>query len=120
MSKRLVIELPAASGVLYNRAGCLLLHATRETTGTGSAVYRLYDGSNTGGKVVLPVSLTASESTRDFFGRCVIPFHQGLFYELVSGTIEGDVVVLTHHDCEAWWARELERVSVEALHQAGY
>lgn len=104
MSKRVIVELPAASGQLVNTAGCLLLHATRETTGAAAAVYRFFDGAGTGGMMILPVSLTASQSTRDNFWRCVLPFRQGLYYQLVSGAVEGNVAVLLDHDCHGYWA----------------
>ena len=95
----MTIDLPAASGVLVNYAGCLTVHSTRETSGTAAAVYRLWDGSTNEGTLLLPVSLAISESTRDDFYNHHIVFRTGLYYELVSGTIEGSVSVLVDHDC---------------------
>lgn len=101
----MIVPLPSASGLLVNGSGCLLMHATRETTGTTPATYRLFDGSGTGGELLLPVSLTAGQSTRDFVRRCVLPFRQGLFFQIVSGAVEGSVSVLVDHRCHDYWAQ---------------
>lgn len=105
------LTLPSASGVIINTGGCLVVHATRETTGTTAAVYRLWDGDNNAGQLILPVSLSSSESTRDDFYTHHLTFKSGLYYELVSGTVEGSVTVLTDHDCE----NEIVRL-IEMLH----
>ena len=94
-----VITLPAASKVLLNTGGCLVVHTTRETSGTTAAVYRLWDGVNNAGQLLLPVSLVAAESTRDDFHAHHLTFRTGLYFELVSGACEGSVAVLTDHDC---------------------
>jgi len=115
MARPTPIELPPASGQLDNGSGCLLMHSTRETTGVGSAVYRFWDGSSTGGMLILPVSLTPGQSTRDTFTHHILPYRQGLFFQLVSGTIEGLVIVLNAHDCIEYWYKieqELKNVLV--------
>jgi hypothetical protein len=94
-----VLNLPAASAVLVNNGGCLVFHATRETSGSASAVYKFWDGTNNQGTLLLPTSLQAAQSTRDNFTPHMMPFHTGLYFELVSGVVEGDVSVLTGHDC---------------------
>jgi len=93
------VNLPGASGILYNADGCIVVHATRETSGGASAVYRLWDGSSASGTLLLPVSLDASESTRDDFRAHHLPFRTGLYFELVSGTIEGCVSFACDHRC---------------------
>ena len=101
--RALTLNLPTASGQLLNTSGCLTVHATRETTGTTTAVYRLWDGSGTDGTLILPVALSAAESTRDDFTEHHLTFRTGLYYELVSGTLEGSVSVLVEHECERYW-----------------
>ena len=95
-----VLNMPAASGILYNGSGCLTLHASRETTGTTAAVYQLWDGASNQGTLIVPVSLSASESTRDFFPSHLVPFKTGLYFELVSGTIEGAIGICFEHECD--------------------
>ena len=97
--KPITLNLPGQSGQLLNTGGCLTVHATRETTGTTAAVYRLWDGSSAAGQLLLPVSLRAAESTRDDFRDHHYVFKTGLYYQLVSGTIEGAVSVLVDHEC---------------------
>ena len=111
--KPTTLNLPSASKQLVNTAGCLSVHATRETTGTTAAVYRLWDGSGANGTLILPVSLAASESTRDDFRDHHLTFEVGLYFELVSGTIEGSVSVLLDHECERMYAAILDQI----LHQ---
>jgi hypothetical protein len=110
--KPLLINMPAASGQLINTGGCLTLHASLETTGSAAATYRLWDGTSNAstGKLVLPVSLTAGQSTRDFFGLHIVKFTTGLYYELVSGSVQGNVAVMVDHDCE-----EIMRLYIESL-----
>lgn len=93
MTRPRFLTLPAASGLLTNLSGVLLLHATLETTGTSPAGYNLYDGDGAGGQLMLPIALSAGESTRDVFPRHLLPFYQGLYYDLTSGAVEGVVVV---------------------------
>jgi len=101
------ITLSAASKVLINTAGCVVVHATRETAGS-TAVYRLWDSDSAAGALLLPVSLVANESTRDDFQPHHLPFNTGLYFELVSGTLEGSVTVMCDHRCHdaLHWAYE--------------
>lgn len=108
------IELPTASGQLINTGGCLVLHATRETTGSAAAVYRLWDGSTNAGKLLLPVSLSSGESTRDYIHAHHLSFTTGLYYELVSGALEGAVSVLCDHRCHDAWAWAVNQALLEA------
>ena len=109
--RRVVIELPASSGQLVNTAGCLLLHATRETTGAAAAVYHLFDGSSSAGKLILPISLNAGSSTRDAFHSWVLPFAQGLWFNLDSGQVEGLVSVLLDDGGDVFWTTVSEQAT---------
>ena len=108
--KPTTLNLPPQSGQLINTAGCLTVHATRETTGTTAAVYRFWDGSKAAGTLILPVSLTSGESTRDDFREHHLTFNVGLYYELVSGTIEGSVSLLVEHECERMYRAVLAQI----------
>ena len=104
------LNLPSASKQLVNTSGCLTVHATRETTGTTAAVYRFWDGSKAQGTLILPVALSPGESTRDDFRDHHITFRVGLYYELVSGTLEGSVSVLVEHECERMYEAILSQI----------
>lgn len=104
--RALTVNFPPASGSILTTGGCLTVHASRETTGSAGAVYRLWDGSGPNGTLLLPISLTASESTRDDFYAHHLTFRVGLYYELVSGALEGQASVLVEHDC-LWWLTHL-------------
>ena len=97
--RTVAVNLPAASGSLYNGSGCVLVHSTRETSGSAAAVYRLWDSADASGQLLLTVSLSAAESTRDIFLRHILPFNTGLYFELVSGALEGVVSFGCDHRC---------------------
>lgn len=88
------IEIPAASRLLI-RGRCLLKGwAVRETAGVTNARLALRDGTTASGRRIVPISLLANESTRDWLSEEGIAFEQGVFFELVAGTIEGSVWVI--------------------------
>ena len=109
----LTLNIPSKSEQILNTGGCLTVHSTRETTGTTSAVYRLWDGTSAAGTLLLTVSLIAAESTRDDFREHHLTFRTGLYYELVSGSLEGQVSVLVEHQCDELWHALIDQL----LHQ---
>lgn len=63
-----------------------------ETTGSASAVVKLYDGLNTDGPLIGTLNLNPGESDREFFpGGVGLAF--GLYYQVVSGSVAGSVFV---------------------------
>ena len=81
------------SGQLVNGAGRLFVHTITETTGAATAKYTLYDGTGVSGTLLVPVTLAANESSRDYFGKHGIPFLTGVYIEVVSGSVQGALVV---------------------------
>lgn len=81
------------STYLLQGRGRIVWHSFKETTGAAAASYTFYDGPNAAAKVVLPVTLAAGGSARDYAGRWGIPFNVGLFFHLDSGSVEGNLVV---------------------------
>jgi len=64
----------------------------RETSGSGSAVVRIYDGVNASGDVLDEVSLGPSESARENYGSddpmiAVV----GIYVQVVAGAVSGSV-----------------------------
>lgn len=112
--KSLNLNFPASSGVLINTGGCLVVHASRETSGSASAVYRLWDSDTNEGQLLLPVSLVANQSTRDDFLAHHLTFKTGLYYEKVSGALEGAVAVLVHHECDHLWPLIVDLSALES------
>lgn len=84
------IALPGASGALTGAAGVLLGFSMRESGGVAAAVVRLRDGA-VGGAILATVSLAVGESVRDWFGDRGVNVPTGIFFELVSGAVEGAV-----------------------------
>jgi hypothetical protein len=98
----LTVTAPGSSGLLDGAGGRVVWWAWRETSGTAGAVLRLWDGSGPNGGLLVPISLNAGESTRDFPGWHSLPYRTGLFLELVVGSIEGQVTVVPWADDEHW------------------
>lgn len=83
-----------ASGQLAPTGVCkqVIGWAIKETTGSVGATFTLWDGVNTEGTVIVPITLSANESTRDRSGppgiQCV---SGGLYLQVISGSISGVV-----------------------------
>lgn len=99
-----VVKVPftatAASGELVQYADRILFWAFLETTGTARATIRLRDGGDANAAVIVPISLSAGESTRDWLGPQGIPCRAGVYLEVVSGSVEGSVVVAVRRDSD--------------------
>jgi hypothetical protein len=87
------LQLPSNSGPLTNQSGLVLVHNVRETSGSASAVYRLWDGTEPGGNLLLTIEVAAGASSLNSFALGNLPFETGLYFELVSGVLEGQVTV---------------------------
>jgi len=94
------INFPAASGQLTNEAGCIGYFAVKNTSNSAAAAFRLWDGSTNAGYEILPINLAANESTSDRIGWHYQRFETGLYYELLSGGVEGSISVMFEHRCE--------------------
>ena len=84
------LPLPAASQAISGRAGRLMGWSVRETSGTATATFRLWNTTTASGVKVATVSLNAGESSRDYLPAAV-DCEGGLYFELVSGALEGSV-----------------------------
>lgn len=82
-------QLPSASGGVIE--GPYKFHgmSVRETSGTTPAVFRLKDGTTNSGGLFDTVSLAAGESLREWYAPIGKNVTTGIYYELVSGAVEG-------------------------------
>lgn len=78
----------SASGQLETRSGRLLGFAVRETAGA-AARFRLRNGGDANGQILVPVALLANESSRDWYGPQGLECSRGLFLEALAGAFEG-------------------------------
>jgi hypothetical protein len=63
----------------------------RETTGAAGATVILHDGRDNTGDEVTSYTLDPGESARDSFGRHGLNLVEGLYVEVVSGSVKGAV-----------------------------
>jgi hypothetical protein len=89
------IGIPTTTADVTIIGGALLLRgwAWIETTGTAAATFDLVDGLDENGQLVVPFSLTAGQSTRDPLIGSGIEIKNGLFLEMLTGSIRGSVWV---------------------------
>lgn len=97
MSRVPSIPLDIVSGAASSQliAGRVIVTGimVRETSGAASATMRLHDGG-VGGLSIIPITLAANESIRDWWQPGGIVYERAIFYELVTGTIEGIVTCI--------------------------
>lgn len=104
-----VLPLPSSSQPIYTAGGCLVWHAAKETTGSSTAGYTLWDNPiAAAGIELMPVTLSAGESTRDYIKKHHLPFRNGLYFNLDSGAVAGSVSVLINHDCRQHMQEEID------------
>jgi hypothetical protein len=94
----LPIDTTTTSRVIDATRGQVLRLSTRETTGTAAAVFEMYDGSSDKGTLLDTISLSAGQSTRDYYRHWEYPYYGGLYLAVLSGSIRGGVTVLHSDD----------------------
>lgn len=62
----------------------------RETTGLAGAVVEIFDGLDSGGKLIESIAISSGGSVREYYPNGVI-LEDGLFVNVVSGTVRGSV-----------------------------
>ena len=91
------LRLPANStspAQLISGSGRLIGWAFLETTGTTAASFVITDGIAASGNLLVPISLTGGQSTRDWNAIHPMPYYQGIGLNAVSGAWEGSVWVM--------------------------
>ena len=99
---QIAVANPPTSAILDNSGGWLTWFAWQETSGVSSAAFQLIDGSTAAGRLLCPVSLNPSESTRDWIGPHALPYETGLYLNVISGTIEGSLIVVSRDQREEY------------------
>jgi len=80
--------------------GCVTWHSTYETTGSATASYELTDGPARSGTLLMYVTLSAGQSTRDSAPLHSIPFVEACHLNIVSGAVAGNIICWFDHICE--------------------
>jgi hypothetical protein len=88
------IAATTVGGQFITRECRLYGWAFEETTGSAPAKCDLYDGTTTGGQTIVPITLLANESTRDIWGKPGIVVGNGIFLNVLSGSVRATVYVL--------------------------
>jgi hypothetical protein len=99
------LRLPADStypSQLITGGGRLLGWALLETTGTAAATAVIRDGTAATGNLLVPISLSAGQSTRDWESIHPMPYYQGIFLQNVTGAWEGSIWVQPCDPDEDW------------------
>lgn len=67
----------------------LMGFAVKESSGTAAAEVDIYNGTDNKGLLTLPVTLTASQSTSEWYGPNGLEMSEGLFVVIASGAATG-------------------------------
>ena len=110
------IQFPAASGLLVGGGGCVTWHSSFESTGAASAQYTLWDGTAASGDRLMTITLSSGQSTRDYIHIHHMPYYKGLFWNLDSGAVTGNIIAQIDHNCLPYW--RVEAAKLEAEYQA--
>jgi hypothetical protein len=91
--RTLSLSSSLSSNQIDNRSGRVRRVSVRETSGAADAVFQLFDGTDDSGQLLDTVSLSAGQSTRDYYRIGEYPYDGGLFLVVVSGVFEGAIVI---------------------------
>lgn len=94
------IATTTVDGQFITRGGRLYGWAFEETTGAASAECSLIDGSSAGGPTIVPISLSAGESTRDLMGKPGLRVRAGVYLHVFSGSVRATIYYLGLSDDE--------------------
>ncbi len=86
------IALTGSDQVVSANPSLLYGFAIRETSGSATAVVKIYDNASAASGTMIPVSLTASQSAREWWNDG-LRFPNGVYVDVVSGAVEGSVFV---------------------------
>jgi hypothetical protein len=88
------ITFPATGSQKVLGPGSLLMGwALLETGGVAGATVEVWDGQDATGQLLVPITLLAGQSTRDWLAGDGVLSQSGLFLNVVSGTVRGVVWV---------------------------
>jgi hypothetical protein len=77
----------SASRPLFNRNGRLISLTVAESTGAAAARVALLDGADTGGELLVPVSVISGGTQTVNLGERGIPVRSGLFLQVIAGSV---------------------------------
>src|SRR5487761_1489348 len=86
-----IIPIPTDTASRVLASGRYLLYgwSLRETTGAAAASLDLYDGGGAGGTLAGSVGLASGGSSVAWFGENAILLEQGLYLDMLSGSVQG-------------------------------
>jgi hypothetical protein len=95
---RTKIRIPTTTSTLQvmTGAGTLLALVVEETTGTAGARFELWDGGSTGGEYMGPWTLLSGQSFDNNYTIYGLPFRNGLFLNVTTGSAGGVMYIGTH------------------------
>jgi hypothetical protein len=111
--------LPSASAGLITGSGYIVYWSVRDTTASTGSVFKLYDGNDTNGQLLLDVATVAGQSTSEYIGKRLLFYTKSLYYNLASGTIEGSVTVHACDSQEEYYRMMAELSVLQALAGSG-
>ena len=87
--KAVGIGVTTTTAQFFTGPARLMGWAFKETTGAATATFDLYDGSDATAGIVLPATLLANESFRDWLGPNGLLITRGAFLNVLAGSVRG-------------------------------
>lgn len=84
------IALTGSDQLAYTGRSFYCGFSVRETAGSTAAI-RVYDNTSGSGTLLDTISLAANESARENYGTDPLSAENGIYVDIVSGTVEGSV-----------------------------
>lgn len=89
-------DLNGTGKMMFNFSARICGWSIKNLSATTLAVMDIYDGTDTSGVVVFPVTLQSNESSREWFYPGGIVFHNGLYLNVTAQEIKGSILYRRH------------------------
>jgi hypothetical protein len=98
------LTLPPTGGVLVVGRGVVTFFNIAETSGAAAAKVTLWDGEGTSGQVLANIVLLSATSKENAPGLSALPFEHGIYAQVVSGAVAGNIAVRLAESEAEWGA----------------
>lgn len=88
---RVYFDLNGAGKALVQFSAKLGGFAIRNMSSSSTAAMDFYDGTDTTGNAIVPITLAANESTREYWWPGGVLFKNGVYANVTSGEIKGSI-----------------------------
>lgn len=115
-ARTIAVATRTTDTLLIGGAGIITGWSWVEPTNAAGAAFDLYDGQNATGTLLASITLLQNESTRDLIAGAGLEFRQGLYLDILSGSVKGAVWIVTAESVTEDNVLTVERDSWDRAH----